>query len=38
MCSAKELNKRLMGDVKGVNSDVYNFDHIYPGTESYELR
>lgn len=37
ICSVKELNKRLNDDVKGVNSDLYNFDHIYPGTENHEI-
>lgn len=37
ICSTKELNKKLKDGENGVNSDLYNFDHIYPGTENHEI-
>lgn len=37
ICSAKELNKKLKDGENGVNSDLYNFDHIHPGTENHDI-
>lgn len=37
VCNVNELKKKLSKDPNGSNSDLYNFDHIYPGTENNEI-
>jgi UDP-glucose:glycoprotein glucosyltransferase len=34
ICSKEELKKKLKSPASSENSDLYSFDHIYPGTET----
>lgn len=37
VCTVNELKEKLKKPNTGLHSELYNFDHIYPGTENNEL-
>lgn len=37
ICDIKELQQTLKKEPNGKNSDLYNFDHIFPGTENNDI-